>query len=792
MPDRDEDAGEHDAADEHEHEDAGEEFLHDVTSLRAVFRERRITPETMERPLRLATAGALAGLIGVCLLIALRDIHASGVFVGRTNGVTTEVPLPMFVATVVLLCVGFAYLLTSVTLATLPVAVIGLILITGAMGVETGSFGHLYGAADFLRLLPSWAQWASRALLVAVWGVAVATRLVDRRRAAPATDAAPAEHRASGRRLRLIVLGTYSVLIGGWFTILATTTPSAGGLNLYGEIVDIIMIDIVLLVFPVLQVAAVDFGEWGGLTGERLAAAAGGRGRTNALVALSVLACGSLAVFGYVNSDVKHPILSGGRVMHVLPSLWLLAVGAVVLVVVGRAVGAPRRSWPAKLSFASIFAVTAFIAYLAAPVSAVFSHGYHNKPVEQIADGQFTGSADVLSTRAGTGAQSYTLLIPRGWLHSQVQNVDLWTNYAYPGAHPGAPDTPRARAAAGTFPIVFTSLEQFAAGLKILPGTAHTDDGWFVGQLNDPAEDAHVWVRGDPESLSTSYVLYTYARHVPEAASEELVAIAHSFRPAGAAPATLPKQEEAVDPGAEKRADHTLAYTVAMSLGLLVVLLLGYHISGRRWGARTVSGVFLLGVFAGTTVLLFANAMGRVVAGPRTHWPYVSQYGLLTAVGVGGLALTAVLAARGRGPTGRRLLTATITFAATIWALEGMTVLYNHALRASRVSVWAAIIVIVAIGWDVTMSGESLTNRGTDAFPRATRVLGFLGYVLLLAATVLYYSGQHAVGTGASTEAYFEPEAVTRDALFRLGFPVAVLLFAFRVITVRRARSGQG
>lgn len=62
----------------------------------------------------------------------------------------------------------------------------------------------------------------------------------------------------------------------------------------------------------------------------------------------------------------------------------------------------------------------------------------------------------------------------------------------------------------------------------------------------------------------------------------------------------------------------------------------------------------------------------------------------------------------------------------------------------------------------------------------ASRVLACFGCVVLLAATVLFCSAQRAVGGGKATEAFFEPESVTRDGLFRIALPVAVLLFLLR------------
>jgi hypothetical protein len=128
----------------------------------------------------------------------------------------------------------------------------------------------------------------------------------------------------------------------------------------------------------------------------------------------------------------------------------------------------------------------------------------------------------------------------------------------------------------------------------------------------------------------------------------------------------------------------------------------------------------------------------------------------------------------------RTVVVGLIGLLATVWTLVGMGALYDHALAASRIAIWAAIIVLVAMAWDVVMSGESMTNEGTRRIPRASRVLGFLGYVILVAGTVMFYSGQKVTGTGQAAESIFEPEAITRNGLFRLAFPLAVLMFLLR------------
>jgi Mn2+/Fe2+ NRAMP family transporter len=167
--------------------------------------------------------------------------------------------------------------------------------------------------------------------------------------------------------------------------------------------------------------------------------------------------------------------------------------------------------------------------------------------------------------------------------------------------------------------------------------------------------------------------------------------------------------------------------------------------------------------------------------------------GLLAGVG---LLSVLALFIPWRDPNRRRtLVVGLVGFQATIWALVGMGALYEHALNASRIAVWAAIIVLVAVAWDVVMSGESMTNHGTKRIPRAARVLAFLGYTILVSATVLFYSAQTVTGTGEAAESLFEPEAITRNGLFRIAFPLAVLMFLLRFGREggsRRGRHSQG
>ena len=118
---------------------------HEVSSLRALFRERRLSLRTMEPRLRLATGAAIASLLGTVLLIALRDVGSANVALGHTNNVVTAMSTPLFIATLVLLTIGFSYVVTGALLASPPIAVIALLVITAEIGLYTGAFGPVLG-----------------------------------------------------------------------------------------------------------------------------------------------------------------------------------------------------------------------------------------------------------------------------------------------------------------------------------------------------------------------------------------------------------------------------------------------------------------------------------------------------------------------------------------------------------------------------------------------------------------------------------------------------------------------
>ena len=190
--------GEHERHGRAHHDDEAPE--HEVHSLRALFRERRLSLRTMDRRLRLATGAAAASLLGTVLLIALRDASAADVALGRNGEMVTAVSAPLFVATLVLLSLGLAYVLTGAVLASTPIAIVALVVIMAEIALHTGALGSSVFGIDLFKLSARRGPvWSARIDLAVITLLAVGVVVYDRRRAT-----------AVARRMRLTILAAFA------------------------------------------------------------------------------------------------------------------------------------------------------------------------------------------------------------------------------------------------------------------------------------------------------------------------------------------------------------------------------------------------------------------------------------------------------------------------------------------------------------------------------------------------------------------------------------------------------
>ena len=741
------------------------EVDHEVTSLRRLFAERRISIATMDRPLRVATAGAIASIVATVLLLALRDVGSSSVYLGRGEGGVTQIGQPLFIAVLVLISLGFGYLYAAVSLTSLWIAAPAAVVMTFGIGVYTGALGDLVGGLNIFGIVPTWVQWTDRAILVALVLLTVGARLLD-------------QSRRREPRTRIFLVVVFAALIGGYLAIFRIGMPTLGGLNLYGATIDAILSSLVFVMWPILQVAAVDFGEWGQLTGERLTHAVS-RGRQRVLWVTGVLAAAAMTAYGYWKLQDGYGWVSGDTLLQALRGVSLLGIAVLVLIGLFYGLRLQRRQWKTGVSFAALVAATAFTGVLLPNLAASMTGAFSNlKPAEVATEkGEYAPGADVLIQRGDSGPTAYSFQVPRGWIVHNNGKVIQANNYDGKGGYE--------RVATLLFSVVDLPLAE--QGFGVSEDERVSFGGWdgakFTGK---DGVEGYIWIRPvENPNASGTYVVYEAVQgsvYKLEPATPLFKAVLTSFRGDGAAPAALPAAEEESQTPAGL-VHHRLALVVLLGLVVALVVLLFGLAYWRRWRPQWVATGLVVGMVSVFSLLYNGTDIGDYLFNGSFHLPHLSEYGVLFGAGVLGLATVLVTRARNLHGTrtGRLLIGGVIGLNTALAGLELMMWLYGRALSASRISVWAAVILLVAVVWDVTMSGESMTNHGTSHLPRGTRVLGFFGYTILLAGTVLFYTSEKVISTGRAAEAFFEPEDITRNALFRVALPVLLLAFFIRL-----------
>jgi hypothetical protein len=749
----------------------------DTRGWRAEFRERLLSVATMDRPLRVATAATVVGLVVAAAAIAARSVNAPPVSLGTIGGVQMTLGAPLFVVALVLLSLGCGHVLSGAVLARPVVAAIGILSLTFLIGWATG----VTGIGGFNTVLPAWAQWFTRGLLVAILVGAVAVILLRRGRHGDAVE---------DRGLRLVILGVGCVLFGAYFFVLWIASPVLNGLTLFPQTVTLLMANVALVATPLLMIAAIDFGELGEFGATRLERIriprnreldTGRRGNITAIVA-----CAVAVVFGFIILGGS----AGDRLWAFAEALILLLVALAIMLFIGRALRLSRFRWPKALSFAALFSVCAIITWVIAPSVAATVGAFAAPPTPSVtARGDYTAAANVHSESGMTG---FTALVPVGWsvVPDKVNRVDRINNL---------------------FP---SGLKVVLLGLVVPPGTTmgaleaavhatqrgvtSTDHGWIKASVSPPSGGGGaIWMRA--ESGGQVRVFYGVADG-PSATTglEQLEAIVRTVRTAQQPPASLASVLAkngglaTVDRAAHHRDDIIQTVAIGFELAIAIVAIVLFVAFGRRWSSTWRTTVLFFGAIAIITLIASVSAIGRVLFGPGTTWPVLTIGGLVAAAGVVGLAVVWV-ASRSRAPWTDRMLSALPGMIGSILALAAINELYDVALGAASVPAWAAILILVAVGWDILASGGTMTNLSSRTFPRSTRVLAYFGYILVLAAAMVFYSGQLSSATGQPvTDAYFEPESTTQSALFRVALPLLLILSLLRTVSSNSSNEEEG
>lgn len=162
----------------------------------------------------------------------------------------------------------------------------------------------------------------------------------------------------------------------------------------------------------------------------------------------------------------------------------------------------------------------------------------------------------------------------------------------------------------------------------------------------------------------------------------------------------------------------------------------------------------------------------------RQPWLVGSSLTNLTCViGLGALVLVAAMAATGRlSAAGLPLLRLVLTLLLGLVGVEFLAIAVFGTVveAAAEFTATQALLLLVALLWDVAMSGATATNRGGRHLPRHTRVLLYFGYTMLVACWILFVEslrGEPWVLTP------FDSEQLPQLGIEIMGLPLLVTLF---------------
>lgn len=123
------------------------------------------------------------------------------------------------------------------------------------------------------------------------------------------------------------------------------------------------------------------------------------------------------------------------------------------------------------------------------------------------------------------------------------------------------------------------------------------------------------------------------------------------------------------------------------------------------------------------------------------------------------------------------LLSALVPLTGALILLAFFTAAYSWAAHSQKPGVVQALVIVVAISWDLLTSGEAFTNNDTPGLPRPSRVLLFAAFVVFVAGAITNFA-DFRIFNGPKVG--FESEAWTLEGIVRLGIPYLLTVFAMR------------
>lgn len=795
------------------HEEAGvEEAREEEERFWPALRARMLSWRTMTPSLRLITGVAIAQLIAAAAIIALHGLRLPQVGLGLQNGHAIQMAAPFFWASIAFTIISMAFLMTAALMMRWPIRLIALALFSALM-LSTPA-----------PLAFSVFRWVSIAILW-LWAGVVALALSDidtegqndggplrRLRGNAQRWVRAARARFPGAAGAPLPVATLSFMLLWQLAYYAALLATAGWMtsatnDFFQLTISVQLASLSGALIPFLFLAGSDFVELGELIGAGAAsgiASLGSGDRTGARGARMALArwltVGAAVILSlYIVITYAPSTRTGlGRVaLTYLGELALVAALALALYALLR--WGSAASWPtARLSSLTLLLVSlGYFGLLAIPSAMLVASSNAGKTVV---------ISDYSVYRAPVELPAFSMPYPSGWTSQALHQPGGAISVVFDGfsqtftgryfveiqPDPGA-DANTATAALNAY---LTSAE--SSGQVTNASALSTDGEWqtaqFTARLSSGATlRSKAWARA-----TNGYIWIAIGSTFPayqDALFPVFETMTQGWRPDYSAVA--PVSAESSDTAAAKRA-------AALYLGLipLVLSLIAGLWLVRRRGARSpmwnVAGVFVA-TFGLLTGAQMTPLMLQVAGAPKaaTWFLGLPVENLLQGVALATLGLCAYALIWRRMDT-RWLEAIRLALALNVGLLfiSLMSNLYDKAIAASQSSAhhsisWAeALIVLIALGWDLLMSGETFTNRDDKWLPRHNRLLLYLGYILLTATLVVFFSAQSYTYATSAHESFFESEPWPQMGLQTLGPAMVVTAFALGLATLLgRART---
>jgi hypothetical protein len=229
--------------------------------------------------------------------------------------------------------------------------------------------------------------------------------------------------------------------------------------------------------------------------------------------------------------------------------------------------------------------------------------------------------------------------------------------------------------------------------------------------------------------------------------------------------------------------DHIYAVTAAVWLALAAVSLVALA-AWRRMHPMLVAALSFVVLIGVCDVLFGLSSVATVFSGLGISGDTASLDldGLRALAGLATLLVCAAVLLRRRLREDAWMLGLVLAVDVSIQVLAWVNLLFEHTAQvAERVtggfSIGAAVVLLVALLLELVASGDAITNRHGRWFPRPSRVLLYLGYVLMVASAVLYFASLHSPETGALRESLFDSEQWVQEGVIFLGPALVLALF---------------